>query len=305
MRWGDVEEKKSTGYRRNVKKSYGIILCRKPDSSCSSYRAILIRGRCTYAFADFVHGHYDRSDTTVAQELIQNMTMEERLTVETLKFRTIWEKFWRTTEVDTQFSIKCQKFYETWIAPDRGEKLRQIINKAKGAGRVHWEFPKGRPYSSHESELKCALREFKEETCIPDSSFQIVQNFRREDVYRHMGVEYHTVYFLAIQTGKLIDPQKYLSSKNKGQIAEVADIRWMTLEEMSHVDGPAGRKLQSLARPAFNKLRNLRRGSSFVPHIRIDIPNIIQRARENTKIQMGGNTNDWTIVTRGRRQVAN
>lgn len=308
MRWDTVREEKRGSIStpsRGSKKSYGLILCRRPDSTCPSYRAILIRGRCTYAFAEFVHGHYDRYNYSVARDLIQNMTMDERLTVRSLVFQEIWKKFWMTTDVDAQYVAKCQKFYETWIEPDQGMALRMLIDKTKGVGQIHWEFPKGRPFNAHEPELKCALREFKEETCIPDDSYQIVPNFRREDVYTHMGVQYHTVYFLAVQTGNLIDPQRCFSSRNQEQVAEVADIKWMTLAEMNHVEGPAGRKLREIAQPAFNKLRNLRRGaSSFTIHVKVDIPNPIQIAKENAKIQMGGNTNEWITVTRGRKQVA-
>lgn len=295
MRWDTVIE--GGGPTRGSKKAYGLILCRPPDEACPSYRAILVRGRCTYAFAEFVHGYYSRTDNLVAKDLIRNMTMDERLTINTLRFQKIWEKFWMTTEVDAQYAAKCRKFHETWLQADGGEALKRIIHQTKGVGEVHWDFPKGRPFGVHENPLRCALREFKEETCIPSDSFQVVPGFRREDIYTHMGVQYHTCYFLAVQTGRLVDPQRCLSARNHDQITEIADIRWMTASEMDHVKGPAGRGLRSLALPAFNKLRNIRRGiSPLVMHLRIDPPaNPIQIAIDRGAIQVG-NTNEWVRV---------
>lgn len=274
------------GARRRI--STGLILVRTPRQSKiaqdrsggkSEYQAVMIKGRLTYAFNEFVHtkyptkGNYKRNEAVA--NLAKHMTIEERLVINTLDFNQIWQ-YYRggsiagnsaTTDYSqvfamnrtadnshaTTYAFRRSRFVETWLSNKQSaDTLRLIMETAKGVGDSRWEFPKGKRASKDESDIDCAIREFTEETGIPPQCYRVIPNFCRIDIYTHMGSEYIISYFMAILEEPIEDPSNGITLYSKDQISEVADVQWMGMERISHVKGPAGRDISHIARSAFS-----------------------------------------------------
>ena len=91
-------------------------------------------------------------------------------------------------------------------------KLKDIINQC---GLVYetpeWEFPKGRR-SSHETNMKCAIREFEEETDVSKNEYTLLDNVSplTEEFIGSNGVRYKHIIFAFYK-----DPEIYPSTTYK------------------------------------------------------------------------------------------
>ena len=280
--------------------STGLILVRTPDQTRHAkdssggreeYQAILVKGRLTYAFSDFIHGRYDQGKLDTVRQLLSNMTIEERMLLETLDFQRIWDVAWPkatrfmldwrpggTTAYDrmrnqqrgwpatspqreTLFQRRRAKFTDAWLANRTStDKLLALLREVRGGGTSRWEFPKGKRHSSGESDISCALRECREETGISPSAYRILPGFSRVELYVHMRVLYVNTYFLAVLDRTVADPAACISLSSPEQVTEISDVRWMGLEDMRRVIGPVGRDLTVMARAAFRYVRDYRKG---------------------------------------------
>lgn len=296
----------SKGGASHVQKkiSAGLILVRTPQQtrdavdSCGGrqeYQAIVVKGRITYAFGEFVQGNYDEHDIATVRQLITHMTVEERLTIYGLDFDEMWNRIsvqnirpafsWRAggpsafdrlciqmhgwnrgQGTDFQYAKRREKFRHAWMSSEEATKrLRSMLISASGAGESRWEFPKGKRLSSKESDVHCAIREFCEETGIPSSAFVVVPDFARVDMYMHMGVLYVSVYYLAILTRTIPHPESQISLRNSDQVPEVVNVTWMGADMLRRVNGPVGRDLSILGVQAFRVAKNYIRGTPLRP----------------------------------------
>jgi len=297
----------SMGFVRE-KIASGIILVRTPEQTQaandrsggrSEYQAILVKGRLSYAFCEFVHGKYDRNKLDTVRQLVRNMTIEERLTIATLNFEEIWSRMWARKHMqsfswraggmshahklrilrdgwppvdlqrDTLYVHRREKFHAAWLVDQKSNQLlKSLLDETTGVGQGRWEYPKGKRLDRSESDLSCAIREFREETQIPFENIRILPGFDRVEKYVHMNVLYINTFYLAVVDAPFGDPSKYIRLSNIEQTSEVSDIAWMGLADMRRVCGPAGRDLMPMGRAAFRYVRDYNKGKAprlYVP----------------------------------------
>lgn len=296
----------------------------------SEYQAVVVKGRVSYAFNEFVQGNYDPRCKATVRQLIAHMAVEERLDVYSLDFDRMWERVcaqdlrpvftWRANapsayerlwmhtmgRSDMLYAKKRDKFRGAWMQTEAASQLlRDMALNATGAGESRWEFPKGKRLSPKETDLRCAVREFCEETGIPGHAFSVVPGFARVDMYAHMGVLYVTVYYLAVLTRDIPHPESCISLRNTDQVPEVTDVTWMGVDMLRRVNGPVGRDLSVLGRQAFYAARNYIRGRParpVAPH-RPAPPRPAPGKRAPKKAAAPpppprGDAADWHLVTR-------
>jgi 8-oxo-dGTP pyrophosphatase MutT (NUDIX family) len=245
-----------------TKVSIGMIMCRI-NNKTRRPEAIMVRSRYTYAYSEFIHGHYSRRNLRMIQILFNQMSIDERLDIYSLNFDQMWYRIWLTAEHRELYFSKLAKFHEIWLKDDMGKLLRKMVCSAQGSKDMHWEFPKGKRQTTYEADIQCAIREFTEETNISKNCYQLLPNFKRRDTYVHMGVKYVNIYYVAIQRRKFADPGSTISIRQLTQVAEVADVRWMDIEQIRLLQGPVGRNLEKIARPAFNFIKRWAQGNTM------------------------------------------
>ena len=255
--WGERWTNEQQPQAQHTKVSVGIIMCRLHEET-NRPEAILVQGRYTYAYAEFIHGHYSRYNTKAITTLFEHMTINERLDIFSLDFRHMWFRIWLTADRHELYNKKLSKFQAAWQR-DGGTQLRRLVCAAQGTGSVRWEFPKGRRQSNDETDINCALREFTEETNIPKNCFQLLPAFKRRASYVHMRVRYVSIYYIAIQRRKFVDPSSTISLRCSTQVAEIADVRWMDIEQIRHVEGPGRQFLEDTASAAFSYIKRYAR----------------------------------------------
>lgn len=211
------------------KRSVGLIGVRlRADES---FEYLLVKKRLTYEFVDFVMGRYNKDQV---DKMLNKMTIDEKLDIMTLDFAKMWYRVYLKVNVTDGMFIKKRNKFDAYFLKDQGASLLQKIGQSESCGNDSlWEFPKGRK-EAHETDLTCAVREFREETRISKQAYSILPGIIRTQSFIDNNVRYDNVYYVALITCRYSKPRITLS--NLTQVKEINDIRWMTADEIRMID---------------------------------------------------------------------
>jgi 8-oxo-dGTP pyrophosphatase MutT (NUDIX family) len=223
-----------------IKKSYGIICCRKhPDKG---FQIILVKKPVTYYFCEFLAGRYHKNDDAHLIKLFNNMSYHEKVDVLSLNFANMWYRSYSAdpailnpsnTYMTKQYLKKKNKF-EFCFLQDEGKRLKKLIADSINVDTA-WEIPKGRKNElKEETDISAAIREFEEETHIDSKQYKILWHLKPYvESYADFGITYQNIYYYAM-TDDIWEPTIRFSDKK--QISEVADIRWCGISDLMHIN---------------------------------------------------------------------
>ena len=219
--------------------SYGVIAFR---ASNSGIQYLMLRRKDSFGYIDFIRGKYSPYNISQIQDIVNEMSIEEKQRILVEPFDILWKNMWgdiTTTQykVEENASMKKMEIIRAGVSVN-GEfiNLEQIINNSNTNWiETEWEFPKGRR-NYKEKDLDCALREFEEETGISSSRLTIVENVLpfEETFIGTNHKSYKHKYFLAF----LNDTSSSSSNNNYDvennvlngfQITEVSKLEWKTI----------------------------------------------------------------------------
>ena len=205
------------------------------------YEYLLIRRRNSIGFMDFVRGKYSVYQSNYIVNLLSQMTLDERESLLSKDFHELWESIWRNGA-----QKNGQYHHEEFIAKDKYELLKvgivaqpgnvyytlqSLINDSYHVSQwkeQEWGFPKGKR-NYNERDLDCGLREFHEETGIPQEYLRQVENVSPfEEIFTGSNYKsYKHKYYLMEMPTKYID-----SCKNDSYDKfEVSKIEWKTYDD--------------------------------------------------------------------------
>jgi len=214
--------------RQGIITSYGIISYTIVDNNI---KYLLICRKDSLGFIEFVRGKYPFNKEYI-QRLIDEMTINEKKILLENDFKYIWEYLWinySKMQGKGEYSSAEEKFnkIKTGINNYTNAEfnLEKLIKNSKTSWETpEWGFPKGRK-NYKEGDIKCALREFKEETGLDRNKIEIIMNvvpFDEIFIGSNYKIYKHT-YFIANYYGDLL--------QKEFQKTEVSDMRWVTYEE--------------------------------------------------------------------------
>lgn len=209
----------------------------------SSINVLLVRRKDTFGYVDFLRGKPNFNNESEMSDIINEMTISEKNEIASITkiddVKLLRYKMWGNRKVvfrkeEHDACYKIMLYIKTLAAS--GMTLVDVINKSNTNWiEAEWGFPKGkREYM--ESDVKCAFREFEEETGINRSRITIFQNIHpTEEIY--VGTDnrpYKHKYFI----GQLVrgSPPVELGLYQK---SEIGDMKWMRLEEAIRKIRPA------------------------------------------------------------------
>lgn len=227
----------------NVKRSYGIIVCRK---HANNWEVLAVKKRNTYAFVEFILKKHNRNEEKQIMYLLNNMTYDEKVDLLSLNFGQIWHRFqlfnpeevlnrsmMLSPEDYEKYKIRKRNFERTFLC-DKGKLLRRLIAKSRNSANT-WELPKGRR-NGPEHDLNCAIRETREETgLMPVDYHLLVHEPTLKLVQPTSFVRYESYYYIAIIENHNYTP-KFSERLGVGKPSEIAEVQWMTLDKLSIVD---------------------------------------------------------------------
>lgn len=223
-----------------------------------SIQFLLVQRKHTLGYLEFMRGRYTLDNPRGIEFIFKQMVQAEINDIEKKDFDNLWESLWGTEK-----AYKSKEYFES---KDKFNKLRNSSDESNNLAfytaniaplwkDLEWGFPKGRRCTHNESTMKCAIREFKEETGLGDEDFIILNKIKPigEEFYGTDGIKYKHVYFLAVSTSnKLVE----INKNNKNQIYEIGDIRWFNIEETIDAIRPYHKQRRQLVMELFMYIIN-------------------------------------------------
>jgi 8-oxo-dGTP pyrophosphatase MutT (NUDIX family) len=133
----------------------------------SDHKFLMIRRRNTLGFVDFIRGRYSLGNEAHIQNLIDEMTLDEKSMLLTKTFPELCTILWNYPHEDSGAREK----FET-LKPS----IPSLVEKSKTAWTSQeWGFPKGRR-NNNETDMMSALREYEEETGYDRRGIRLLKN---------------------------------------------------------------------------------------------------------------------------------
>ena len=217
--------------------SCGILLLReiyepmKLPNNPGLVSVLMVRRKDSMAYMEFIRGKYDLTNPDFIKRLISNMTIQEQQIICTEDFDTLWTKLWgqgRDTK-SNEYQISKSQYEQI----DRKAIVESVPSTFT---EPEWGFPKGRRMKG-ESDVECAIREFWEETNIPNEAYEVVPSLEFTEVFTGTNnVKYKHVYYVAkLKNSNLIDTKQRLTTMQRKEISAVS---WKTLRECKNITRP-------------------------------------------------------------------
>jgi ADP-ribose pyrophosphatase YjhB (NUDIX family) len=215
----------------------------------SELKYLMILDRHTPDYAQIIWGNYDFNNSTYIRTLISRLSNHEIRLIETYSLNHLFVKYWIFSKRDP-FKVYRKQYIQSKIKFDllksgtytvAGEYIKfsdMVASNERHWPDPDWGFPKGRRKRYvYESDLDCAMREFREETGISPKNYQIIKEVKpiEEIFYGSDGVQYKNVYYLARANSYL---PLYFNPYNSQQVSEIRKIGWYNRDQaMSQIRG--------------------------------------------------------------------
>lgn len=249
------------GHSYNVCKypitSIGVIAY-KYDVSLNDYVFLMIRRRNTLGFVDFMRGKYNLYDKQYIQNLINEMTIDEKEMILYNTFNDLWGYLWQDTysnkykNEEKISSAKFETLYSGVTTNNETYTLEDIVNNSTTTWKEEeWGFPKGRR-SYQEKDTMTALREFSEETGYSINNLELISNvIPFQEIFTGSNFKsYKHKYYL----GKIIDNEIPKYNLDNYQMSEVSMIKWKTLDECLSCIRPYNKERIRIIKNVYNLL---------------------------------------------------
>ena len=209
--------------------SLGVICFRKNKNR---FEYLMICRKDSLGYVDFLRGKYPIHYKFYIQNLINEMTLEEKSKLLNNEFFILWKELWGdyiASKYANEEKISKLKFKSIKeginIYNNDFFKLENLIESSSTKWITpEWGFPKGRRNYS-ENDINCSLREFEEETGYTKNDIEIISNILPyEEIFLGSNFKsYKHKYYLAYM--------KNINNKQNFQESEVSNMKWLPIED--------------------------------------------------------------------------
>ncbi len=209
--------------------SIGIIAFKRINNEI---KYLLICRKHSLGFVDFMRGKYPIHNIEYLNNIISEMTNEEKNNLLTKTFEELWTFLWGNF-LGIQYRGEEKTSKEKYNALKNGVMIKNKLHTLESLIKTNntswetpeWGFPKGRR-NYQERDLTCAIREFEEETGYERNKLFIISNIMPfEEIFTGSNYKsYKHKYFLALADNTA-------TSETDFQKSEVSELKWKTYEE--------------------------------------------------------------------------
>lgn len=231
--------------------SYGVIcfqLIIDPETNTKTPKYLMVQRKDSLSYVEFIRGKYNIKSKGYIMNMFTLMTEDEREGIATKTFEALWQEMWckSITDESKTFSKEFKEASDKFQLLKKGYFIKSgehiqffdinyiITNSSSRYNETEWGFPKGRR-NINEGDVNCALREFREETGIPQKSVQLCNNYIKplEEVFSGSNnVRYKHVYYIAkMNVTSQFAQSVTIDPKNKQQCKEIRNISWFDYDE--------------------------------------------------------------------------
>jgi 8-oxo-dGTP pyrophosphatase MutT (NUDIX family) len=227
----------------SIKSLLPIDLSYKPPALRSIYKYLMIQRKNTMSFIDIIRGKYPSEYCKQQETLkiyINEITELEKELFLTKTFSELWDNLWlnKNSKIYKNEFKEASYKYACLNITEIIEKYNVFCYKAP-----EFSFPKGRK-NVNESLIKCAEREFVEETGYSNKDYTLLNHSFQEDFVGTNNIAYRHVYFLAKMNPVFKKPT--VDINNIVQYGEVSNLGWFDIKECLHIIRPYDIKKKEL-----------------------------------------------------------
>ncbi len=189
---------------------------------------LLVNRRHSLNYIDFIRGKYNINDTNGIYNICSFMSSNEIEMIKNNEFNYLWGELWLKN------AYKKKYLEEMKMASIKFSHLKNmgLLDKIKtNYSSTEWEIPKGRK-NSNETNLKCAIREFKEETSLNLDDYHIITCLDPiHDLF--IGTnnkEYKHIFYTSVANENISN----IDIKNN----EINEVRWCKWSELNDLIRP-------------------------------------------------------------------
>ena len=209
--------------------SNGVIAFRKNlETNLTEY--LMIRRKHTLGLIDFIRGKYSVYNQYYINNMICQMTNEEKEMLKTKEFEEIWFAVWGKTANFSHYkneeTVSKEKFYQMRHGINGLYTLSDLVDASPTKWEEpEWGFPKGRR-NYNETDLDCSVREFNEETGYNLNKTNVIHNISPfEEIFCGSNYKsYKHKYFLTQMDFEKCEPA--IQETN-----EISKIQWKSYAE--------------------------------------------------------------------------
>ena len=190
---------------------------------------ILVKRKDTIGYSDFIRGKYQLNKESI-MKLIDIMSLDEKNKICNLNFNELWKDLWRVENSKQEHLIEYNNSQVKYYKLSNILEISNLVSLSKTQYTDReWGFPKGRR-DKNENDLKCACREFEEETDLNEDDYDLLEvSPIIEDINGTDNIKYRHIYYLA----QLNNTNIKLNPNNSAQIREISEIKLMTYDEIT------------------------------------------------------------------------
>lgn len=214
---------------KNPITSIGIITFR--DSS-KGLEFLMIQRKDSFGFVEFIRGKYPLFNKEYIQTVIDEMTIEEKNRLLTMKFEDMWKLLWGDYS-GIQYRGEENTSMEKFESLKKGIKMKDheynleslLKDSTTNWTEPEWGFPKGRR-NFQEKDIDCAIREYQEETGYSSNDFKLIENIiPYEEIFMGSNMKaYKHKYYIAYMNYNSIENKDY-------QKSEVKNMAWFNFDD--------------------------------------------------------------------------
>ena len=207
----------------------GVTLPLKLPTDPNGISVLMVKRKDSMAYMEFIRGKYQLQDIEFIKRLISNMTIQEQKLIVNESFDTLWTKLWGQGK-DTH-SIEYENSKKQYEQLNRKELVECSLSTYT---EPEWGFPKGRRMKG-ETDLECGIREFWEETNIPEEHYEMIPSLEFTEVFTGTNnVRYKHVYYVGLLKSSINTNSKLTSMQRR----EISAVGWKTLKECKDITRP-------------------------------------------------------------------
>lgn len=206
--------------------SYGIILYTIENNQL---QYLICQRRDSIEYTDFIKGKYTQNSL---KNYIMLMTPNERERLQNYTFDQLWHDLWVNHSISLYRDIypkAKQRFEQNY------DKIMELLATTDSVMKEPiWGFPKGKK-NSHETEIQCAVREFKEESKCWIDYKHIINIPPAVEIFKGSnGKMYSTFYYIAYMDHRNKKPfhsMKLDGIRKETVSEEIRALKWVTVDE--------------------------------------------------------------------------
>ena len=228
--------------------SFGVICCRVTFDTVKEILVpeyLMVQRKDSLCYVEFIRAKWNPQNRQYVLKLFSSMTPTERERIkEAADFDVLWYGFWHN-DTCKSYMKEYQQAREQYELLKKGFNMRCVENNevitfsldyvlaetSAEYGDTEWGWPKGRR-NINESDLKCATREFSEETGLAPRDISVLTYMKPfEEVFSGCNhVRYRHVYYVAVQAGAAKDKKVSVSTSMQAQ--EIREVAWCNYDEV-------------------------------------------------------------------------